>query len=117
MDVIYKILRASEWHEAVGQGRFDGSAADLADGYTHFSFAGQLAATAEKYFRGEQDLLLIAVAAERLDALRLEPSRGGALFPHLYAPLPLDAVVFVRSLNQLANGSHDIANALGMVAP
>jgi len=116
MALIYKIVPDSQWREAVGQGRFDGSAADLAGGYIHFSFADQLEATAEKYFRGEPDLLLIAVAAEKLDALRLEPSRGGALFPHLYGPLPLDAVAFVRSLDQRADGSHDIASALGSTA-
>ena len=43
--------------------------------------------------------MLVAVRAEELgDALKWEPSRGGALFPHLYGVLPLDAVEAVEAL-------------------
>ncbi len=85
---IYKICPRSEWQAAVEAGRFRGSAVDLADGYIHFSTADQVGETAAKHFRGQTDLLLIAVDALALgDALKWEPSRGGDLFPHLYGPL------------------------------
>jgi uncharacterized protein (DUF952 family) len=72
---------------------------DLADGYIHFSTRDQVAETAAKHFAGQANLLLIAVAADALGpALKWEPSRGGALFPHLYGPLPLSAVRFVKPL-------------------
>jgi len=94
--VIYKICPASLWREALRVGAFHGSAHDLADGFIHFSTAEQLAETAQKHFAGQCDLLLLAVDAATLgEALRFEPSRGGALFPHLYGPLPLSAVVEV----------------------
>ncbi len=88
MPLIYKICPAALWCEAEAKGRFDGAPIDLADGYIHFSTGAQVAETAAKHFAGQDGLLLIAIDGERLgSALRYEPSRGGALFPHLYAPL------------------------------
>lgn len=86
--MIYKILSRAEWDAAVVAGSFTGSAVDVADGYIHFSTAAQMRETAAKHFAGKTDLLLVAIDPARLgDALKWEPSRGGALFPHLYAPL------------------------------
>jgi uncharacterized protein (DUF952 family) len=60
--------------------------------YVHLSAADQVAGTLAKYFADVPDLILLAVDPAMLGAdLRYEPSRGGALFPHLYAPLPLAA--------------------------
>lgn len=105
--IIYKICPESLWRSAEAAGRFEGAPVDLADGYIHFSTAAQARETAAKHFAGQSDLLLVAVEARRLgDALRWEPSRGGALFPHLYAPLGLDAVLWTRPLPLGANGFH-----------
>lgn len=98
MSRIYKILPASVWEEALAKGRFDGAGVDLRDGYIHFSTASQAAETARLYFRGHADLLVLEVEADRLgDALKWEPSRGGDLFPHLYAPLACADVIAVRA--------------------
>lgn len=105
--LIYKIASASLWAEAERTGRFDGAPVDLADGYIHFSTREQAEETAAKHFAGQDDLLLIAVDCDRLGAdLKWEPSRGGALFPHLYAALPLSAVVWVKSLPLGPDGRH-----------
>jgi len=94
--VIYKLLTATEWAAAQAQGRYDGSAVDHRDGYLHFSARDQVVETAARHFAGQTGLVLLTVDPAPLgDALRWEPSRGGALFPHLYAPLPLDAVIAV----------------------
>ena len=95
---IYKITPASLWREAERAGAFTGAPVDLADGFIHFSTAGQVAETAARHFAGQHDLVLVAVDAGALDALRHEPSRGGALFPHLYGTLPLSAVRWVKPL-------------------
>lgn len=109
MPLIYKILPAAEWREAERAGRFRGSAVDLADGFIHFSTAGQAGETAAKYFRGQDDLVLVAVDAAALGtALKWEPSRGGALFPHLYAELPTGAALWCRPLPMCADGTHDM---------
>jgi uncharacterized protein (DUF952 family) len=85
---IYKILPRAAWDEAVAAGRFDGSPVDLQDGYIHFSTAAQAQETAAKHFCGQAGLVVAAFDVDALGpALRWEPSRGGQLFPHLYAPL------------------------------
>jgi len=97
--LIYKICPEGLWREAEASGRFGGAAIDLNDGFIHFSTGAQLRETAEKHFAGQRDLLLIAVDDERLgEALRYEPSRGGALFPHLYAALDPRAVRWIAPL-------------------
>jgi uncharacterized protein (DUF952 family) len=99
MPVIYKITPAALWHEAERHGAFTGAPVDLADGYIHFSTAEQVRETAAKHFAGQDELLLVAVEAGKLGPdLRYEPSRGGALFPHLYVPLALSAVAWVKPL-------------------
>ena len=90
---IYKILPRAEWAAAKAAGVFEGSAVDRADGYIHFSTAAQAPETARKWFAGQADLVVLDVEGDDLgDALRWEPSRGGELFPHLYAPLPASRV-------------------------
>lgn len=107
MPLVYKICPRPLWREAEAQGVFRGAPVDLADGYIHFSTAEQAAETAARHFAAQDDLLLIAVAAEALgEALRFEPSRGGALFPHLYGELPLSAVRSVVELLLGADGRH-----------
>jgi len=111
--LIYKICPAALWAEAEAKGRFDGAPVDLADGYIHFSTAAQLAETAAKHFAGQDGLLLVAVDDSQLGpALRYEPSRGGALFPHLYAPLDPKAARWIAPLPLRADGSHVIPESL-----
>ncbi|EJW11159.1 hypothetical protein A33M_3420 [Rhodovulum sp. PH10] len=96
---VYKICPSALWREAERSGVFHGAPVDRADGFIHFSTAGQVAETAEKHFFRQPGLLLVAVEVKALGAaLHWEPSRGGALFPHLYGPLPLTAVRKVMPL-------------------
>jgi uncharacterized protein (DUF952 family) len=107
MPTIYKILAAADWREAERAGVFRGSPVDLRDGFIHFSTAEQVAETAAKHFTGERDLLLLRIAGDTLgDQLKWEPSRGGALFPHLYGELALAAVIRVDPLPLGADGRH-----------
>jgi len=107
MPLVYKICPRELWQEAERAGAFCGAPVDRADGFIHFSTAEQVAETAAKHFAGAADLVLVAVAADALGpALRFEPSRGGALFPHLYGDLPLDAVHWVKPLPLGADGRH-----------
>jgi uncharacterized protein (DUF952 family) len=102
---IYKISPRALWQEAEKAGVFTGAPVDLADGFIHFSTAAQVAETAARHFAGQSDLVLAAIDAGALGAaLRYEPSRGGALFPHLYGTLPLSAVRWVKPLRLTAQG-------------
>ncbi|HXT01308.1 MAG TPA: DUF952 domain-containing protein [Elusimicrobiota bacterium] len=90
---IYRIVTEAEWEAARARGVYEGSEHDRRDGFIHFSTAGQLRETAEKHYAGRSGLLLLTVEVAALTApLKWEVSRGGALFPHLYGPLPTAAV-------------------------
>ena len=107
MTAIYKIVPADLWTKAQDDGRFLGSAVDLHDGFIHFSTAAQAAETTARHFAGQNGLLLVSVDAARLgDKLKWEPSRGGALFPHLYGDLELAAVTDVAPLPLGPDGRH-----------
>ena len=105
--IIYKIAPEALWREAEKNGRFTGAPIDVADGFIHFSTAAQVRETAAKHFADQSDLLLIAIDGNQMgEALKYEVSRGGALFPHLYAPLSLEAVLWVKPL-PLGAGAHE----------
>jgi uncharacterized protein (DUF952 family) len=102
---IYKICERAQWRAAEASGHYPGSSVDERDGFIHFSTAAQLAETASKHFARAADLMLVAVDAAALDTqLRWERSRGGDLFPHLYAALPLRAVRWARPLPDEVDG-------------
>jgi uncharacterized protein (DUF952 family) len=105
--IIYKIVSADLWQAAEKAGRFAGAGIDLADGYIHFSTGTQAKRTAELYFHGQPNLLLVAVDGESLgEALKYEPSRDGDLFPHLYGTLTLTSVLWAKPLPLDADGNH-----------
>jgi len=107
--MIYKICDTAQWREAERLQLFRGAGIDAQDGYIHFSSADQVADTAGKHFAGMADLVLVAVDAQALGtALKWEPARGGALFPHLYGVMPLSAVCWVKPLPLAADGRHVI---------
>ncbi len=106
-DTIFKIVPRALWPAPESGIRFRGSPVDLADGYIHFSTEQQVRETAARHFAGQADLLIVAVETARLGAaLRWEPSRGGDLFPHLFADLPVEAVRWVAPLPLGADGVH-----------
>jgi uncharacterized protein (DUF952 family) len=106
-ELIYHICRQDEWAAAEQSGSYAGSSQDRADGFIHFSGAGQVRASAAKHRAGQDGLVLLTVEAAALgEALKWEPSRGGALFPHLYGALPVTAVRQVDALPLGADGAH-----------
>ena len=103
--LIYKILRRAEWDAFRQAGETFGAPVDLSDGFIHFSTATQVAETAARYFATESNLVLVAFESDRLGpALKWEPSRGRALFPHLYRRLTLAEVLWDKSLPLGATG-------------
>ncbi|MGH1330949.1 MAG: DUF952 domain-containing protein [Paracoccaceae bacterium] len=105
--LIYKIFRSDEYAAFLAAGISNGAPIDLADGYIHISTGAQVAETAAKYFAGVEGLMLLALEANNLgDALKWEPSRGGALFPHLFRPLEAKDVLWAKPLPSKGAG-HD----------
>ncbi len=103
---VFKVCPAPEWAAAEAAGHYTGSADDHRDGFIHLSTAAQLEGTLAKHFAGETDLVLLAVPVSALKALKFEPSRGGALFPHLYGALPVSAAIWHVPLAIGADGRH-----------
>lgn len=111
---IFHMCRQEEWLAAVPSGSYPGSSQDAADGFIHFSTAAQVVVSAAKHRAGQTGLVLLSVRADALGAaLRWEASRGGALFPHLYGPLPVAAVTAVDPLPLGPGGRHVFPPALG----
>ena len=107
--LIYKVFRAGERAVLAADGATAGAPVDLADGFIHFSTADQLAGTLAKHFAGEDGLTLLAVEADTLGAdLRWEPSRDGALFPHLYRSLRASDILWQRPLTRDGDGFADL---------
>jgi uncharacterized protein (DUF952 family) len=103
--IAYKVLTADDL-AALEAGSFKGAPIDLADGFIHLSTASQLTETVERHFSGTDDLTIAAIDLEALgDAVRWEPSRGGQLFPHVYAPLAAAVVIALAPLARAADGT------------
>ncbi|MGB0844177.1 MAG: DUF952 domain-containing protein [Alphaproteobacteria bacterium] len=108
MEAIYTMVRIADWKQAEAAGAYTGSADDTRDGFLHFSTASQIAVSASKHRAGETDLLLVAVDPKNVgDALKWEKSRDDALFPHLYAPLKMKQVSWVKPLPLGEDGLHE----------
>ena len=112
--LIFKIFRADEWAELRAKGETAGAPIDVTDGYVHFSTAEQARETAAKHFAGAEGLFLLGLETDSLgDKLVWEPSRGGALFPHLYRPLKIEDVAWAQPL-PLEDETHQFPAGLGI---
>lgn len=105
---LFKIVEAKVWHEWPRDEPWPGTALDRRDGYVHLSTWPQVAGTLAKHYAGREGLVALALRADRLPpaSLRWEPSRGGALFPHLYAPLDPGWVEGIEDLGVGDEGRH-----------
>ncbi len=110
--LIYKICHKAEWSLAEREGLYAGSAKDHEDHFVHFSTAEQVMGTLERHYAGASDLVLVAVDPNTLGAaLKFEPSRDGALFPHLYGTLPMTFVQWVKPIRRADDGSFVLPRA------
>jgi len=100
---VYHLVTPSVWRRA--DGRPYRAASLAAEGFIHCSHADQVARSANRFYADADELLALCLDADRLgEALREEPSSGGELFPHVYGPIPPDAVAEVRPLRRGPDG-------------
>ncbi len=106
--MIFHIATSDGWRAALGAGSYSVASLDI-EGFVHMSTAGQVLATASRYYRGVDGLVLLVIDEARLDppAFRYDTATGGDLFPHYYAPIPLTAVVGVHAFSSSEDGSFD----------
>ena len=104
--LIYRLVEPERWAEAMREGVYKGAEQDIRDGFIHFSTAEQLPGTLDKHYSEFERLALVEVALSDLDSdVKWENSRGGNLFPHLYAELPMLAVSSLRLIRRSDDGS------------
>lgn len=104
-ETAFKILTAEQWAQFQADGIFHGAPVDLADGYIHLSTSDQLQGTLDKYFAGQSGLVIAEVDLAALgDSVKWEEARGGALFPHIYADLPMSAVLSHHAADESIHG-------------
>jgi len=112
--LIYKICHGKEWRLAEREGIYAGSAKDREDHFIHFSSGNQVMGTLQRYYADASDLVLVAVDADSLgDLLKYEPSRDGALFPHLYGTLPMTFVKWVKPIARGVDGAFIVPEGVG----
>ena len=103
--IVFKIMASEQWNLACSCGTFIGSNDDVRDGFIHLSGPSQVIGTLEKYFSGQNDMMLVAFKSSDLGPnLKWEPSRVGQLFPHLYEPLQMRLALWQRLLTRGADG-------------
>ncbi|MDE0804250.1 MAG: DUF952 domain-containing protein [Acidimicrobiales bacterium] len=106
--MILHVAISDEWDAAVAAGGpYDRSTIGVSlaeEGYIHCSFPDQVAATAERYYAGRDDVVVLVIDPDRLDAeVRVEDLMGtGVEFPHVYGPIPVAAVVAVEDVETAA---------------
>lgn len=99
VQIFYKIEKAAVWQQAAEEDVYSGSALDLKDGFIHLSTGAQARETARLHFAGQADLILAAIPEHAVQAdLKWEASRGGQLFPHVFASLKPDDALWVKPL-------------------
>jgi len=107
--VAYKVLTGDQMTVLERDGVFTGAPIDLQDGYIHLSTHAQLTETVDKHFAGQTGLWVAAIDLEAMgDAVKWEESRGGQLFPHIYAALPLSAVLSYGELTRDESGTVEL---------
>ena len=103
---VYKIINHDELQKAKLSGTYSGSSKDIEDGYIHFSGQDQVEGTLQKYYKGQQNLILLKIETLNLDHLVWEQASDGNFFPHLYSSLDLSNVVNAFEITLDNDGIH-----------
>jgi uncharacterized protein (DUF952 family) len=116
-NMIYHITSRAAWNEAQDRGEYRTESLET-EGFIHCSTEEQVVPVAQKFYAGQHDLLLLVIEPALLESdLKWEPpSEGtpppgvseGDLFPHIYGPINLDAVVKVFDLEISPDGKYSL---------
>ena len=117
--MIYHITSRQAWSEARERGEYRAESLET-EGFIHCSTESQVVPVAQKYYMGQNDLCLLVIEPALLSSeLKWEPPSDGTpppgvpegdLFPHIYGPINLDAVVQVFDLQPNVDGQFSFPN-------
>lgn len=109
---LFKILSADV--RAAAEAQVPPMPIDVADGYVHLSTAGQLRETLALHFKGQANLIILAIRTAEIEPdLRWEPSRGGQHFPHVYGQIPMSAVQKEIKIDVAGDGTVELPLEFG----
>jgi uncharacterized protein (DUF952 family) len=97
--MIYHVTRKEDWANALSKGFYEAPSLKL-EGYIHTSAAAQVTGVLERYFENDKELLLLHIDEEKLTSLvkyQLAESID-EIFPHIFGPINLDAVIKTEAL-------------------
>jgi uncharacterized protein (DUF952 family) len=105
MSTLFHIAEQPFWEAAQKTGAYRALSLD-SEGFIHLSTPAQYVATANRYYVGRSDLVLLEVDERSIEgaALRYEQSTNDELFPHLYAELPTASVIRTHMFAPDADG-------------
>ena len=114
--MIYHITSRPAWQDAQQRGDYRAESLET-EGFIHCSTKSQVLPVVENYYRGQRGLVLLMIDPALLASdLKWEPPSDGTpppgvpegdLFPHIYGPINLDAIVKVFDLESDPNGKYN----------
>ncbi|MEZ2240742.1 DUF952 domain-containing protein [Microcoleus sp.] len=111
MSVIFHIAKSQQWEEAKQLQFYRGDTLD-SEGFIHCSTIPQITRSANKFFIGQTGLLLLWIDSEKVEAeVKYEPAAGD-MYPHIYGPLNVDAVLKVMEFEAGADGKFELPTEL-----
>ncbi|MGZ6880513.1 MAG: DUF952 domain-containing protein [Mycobacteriaceae bacterium] len=108
-DLLVHLCGLDEWSRARASGEIRPDASG-GDQFIHLSVPEQVHLPANRLYRSRGDLVLLHIDPARLDSeVRWEPGVAtdpeSMLFPHLYGPLPVEAVIGVTAYRPGPDGT------------
>ncbi len=119
-EMVLHLASNDAWLAAVKEGLYRADSLSTA-GFIHCSKPSQIVGVANSFYRGQQGLVLLVIDPSKLESeLKWEPpaepepshARAGDLFPHLYGPLNLDAVVNIVAFDSDTDGNFTLPDVL-----
>lgn len=112
MALLLHITRRDQWDRARFAGYYRGDTLDT-EGFIHCSTKEQVSSVANRFFHGQQGLVLLFIDSTRVQAtIQYDTIETGERFPHIYGPLNTDAVVRTRPIAPGPDGHFELPNDL-----
>ncbi len=106
--MIYHLSTEKDWEAAMTRGTYK-SPSLVTEGFIHCSTAAQLMESARRHFEGYDRLVVLHIVEKRIkELLKWEPARNGEPFPHIYGPIPLEAIESLQLLERNAEGEWQV---------
>jgi uncharacterized protein (DUF952 family) len=106
--MIFHIAERAIWDAAKPKGVYEAESL-RSQGFIHCSTIEQVIPTANRFYRGRADLVLLCIDEAALESeIRYEEGEPGQQFPHIYGAVNLDAVRQAREFKADAGGGFSL---------